>query len=92
MIGDKLETDILGAIKASLGGSIWIPLNESNVVNNNNANAVKPDFTITDVTQLPYLLASASKFSNFASPITRRFLTVSSPDFEDCNSNSSDGS
>lgn len=107
MVGDKLETDILGAVKASLGGSVWIPLSETkgniniNINNNNNNNnsnnngLVSPDFTIADVTQLPYLLPAnpKSRLFNFrCPPLTRRFLTVSDPDLEDCNSNSSDGS
>lgn len=72
MIGDKLETDILGAIHAKLGYTVWIPLNNNQVVNchryHNNSKGIVgrellndkmialPDFIVEHVKQLPNLL------------------------------------
>jgi len=53
MIGDRLETDILGARNAGFAGAVWVPLadtTESGV-------GVAPDAIIEHVTMLPSLLA-----------------------------------
>ncbi|KAK7083060.1 hypothetical protein SK128_020275 [Halocaridina rubra] len=51
MVGDKIETDILGGVNAGVGATIWI-----NDMNKNEPIAPKPDFTIKDVTQLQDIL------------------------------------
>ncbi|KAL3286783.1 hypothetical protein HHI36_001277 [Cryptolaemus montrouzieri] len=93
MVGDKLETDILGAIQAQLGGSVWVPLNDNGGISNVEPN---PDFVIDNVIHLPKVLKNSYK-----SPKLRRkskdfrpytFKNISEPDLSDCNSNGSDGS
>lgn len=79
MVGDKLETDILGAGKAGLAASVWIPLKEPGFVHV--ARDIIPDYTIEDMVDLLHILSGdVQKKSVFC------------PEFEDCNSNSSDGS
>ncbi|XP_047502723.1 neurochondrin homolog [Penaeus chinensis] len=51
MVGDKLETDILGGLNAGLAATVWI-----NSKNKDPSKEVQPAFTITDVTQLPDIL------------------------------------
>lgn len=82
MVGDKLETDIQGAIEASLGATVWVPLCTEH------PSILKPcpDFTLASITDLPCLLPSVPK-----SLIRSRF-NATFPDIEDCSSNSSDGS
>ncbi|KAK7872214.1 hypothetical protein R5R35_001772 [Gryllus longicercus] len=79
MVGDKLETDIAGGQKASLGGTVWIPLSKESIVVFEEG--PRPDFTLESVTDLPLLLPAKSNISHLACT-----------DFEDCNSNASDGS
>ncbi|XP_063605407.1 neurochondrin homolog [Penaeus indicus] len=51
MVGDKLETDILGGLNAGLAATVWI-----NSKNKDPSKEVQPAFTINDVTQLPDIL------------------------------------
>lgn len=83
MVGDKLETDILGGLKANLGGTVWVPLNSIETGEED----PQPDYVIKSVIELPNLLPKNPKVPRFRG--TKRFST---PDFEDGNSNSSDGS
>ncbi|MFO0089669.1 MAG: HAD-IA family hydrolase [bacterium] len=51
MIGDRLETDVLGGKMAGLAATFWIPLNKSSeepLVNQPDA----PDFTLTNIMDL----------------------------------------
>ncbi|XP_044747472.1 N-acylneuraminate-9-phosphatase [Coccinella septempunctata] len=94
MVGDKLETDILGGIKAKLGGTVWVPLHAND---KGGKFETQPDFVIDHVNELPKVLKNA-----YRSPKLRRkskelarpynFKKYSQPDLSDCNSNSSDGS
>lgn len=90
MVGDKLETDILGGIRAELGGTVWIPLDNADL----DEDYPSPDYVIKSVTELPKLLPKHPRVpkvrkNNVVSFCTRR---VFEPDLEDGNSNSSDGS
>ncbi|XP_026476615.1 N-acylneuraminate-9-phosphatase-like [Ctenocephalides felis] len=105
MIGDKLETDIQGGIEAELGLTIWLPLDKNCVVEHE---SIQPDFTISNILELPQILPPAGlKSAAYRSRAVgnhqlqngdkslnylqnRRMLSM--PEFEDCNSNSSDGS
>lgn len=49
MVGDKLETDILGGIEADLGGTVWIPTVDKPRVTGDDP---QPDFTIKFITDL----------------------------------------
>ncbi|XP_017776576.1 PREDICTED: N-acylneuraminate-9-phosphatase [Nicrophorus vespilloides] len=53
MVGDKLETDILGGKQANLAGTVWIPLVTDSP---ERAADFHPDFIISKVTDLPGLL------------------------------------
>lgn len=93
MVGDKLETDILGGIRAKLGGTVWVPL-QSNT--EGRKCEPQPDFVIDHVNELPKVLKNAyrppklrRKSKEILRPYFRKF---SQPDLSDCNSNSSDGS
>lgn len=88
MVGDKLETDILGGIKAQLGGTVWTPLTSCKLQEND----PKPDFVIEYVTELPNLLPQMKRVPNFRDNIVRGLNRVTLSDVEDCSSNSSDGS
>ncbi|KAK6638567.1 hypothetical protein RUM43_006834 [Polyplax serrata] len=62
MVGDKLETDILGGIRASLGGTIWMPLTESNRAEHEKSGSeIVPDCVIHDIGQLNNFLSSKVK-------------------------------
>ncbi|KAJ8673534.1 hypothetical protein QAD02_004796 [Eretmocerus hayati] len=52
MVGDKLETDILGGIEAGFAGTVWIPLGDNRLV----ASGPKPKYTIRQVTDLVKVL------------------------------------
>lgn len=78
MVGDKLETDILGGMQAKLGGTIWIPLNGASF----EFSQCRPDYIIQSIHELISLLPK-----NVAVPVFRRNI-----DLDDSNSNSSDGS
>lgn len=80
MIGDKLETDILGSINSNLAASIWLPFGGEKL----NGNGPIPDFIISDITELETLLLQMHKM--------KRSFSVQLCDIEDSNSNSSDGS
>ncbi|CAG9860752.1 unnamed protein product [Phyllotreta striolata] len=82
MVGDKLETDILGGINSKLAANVWIPIEGQRLLDDDPA----PDFILENVTELVYLMAKINKPEN---PMVNR-LQVS--DMEDCNSNGSDGS
>lgn len=53
MVGDKLETDILGGIEAGLGSTIWIPTVDKPFLLREDP---QPDFTIRHVTDLLSIL------------------------------------
>lgn len=53
MIGDKLETDILGGIEAGLAGTVWIATADKPRLT---ADDPKPDFTISYVTDILNIL------------------------------------
>ncbi|KAJ2944795.1 hypothetical protein O0L34_g821 [Tuta absoluta] len=55
MVGDKLETDIIGGKLAELGGTVWIPLQKDEEASD------LPDFTIDTVTELPEVLPNSPK-------------------------------
>ncbi|XP_056634365.1 N-acylneuraminate-9-phosphatase isoform X3 [Diorhabda sublineata] len=57
MIGDKLETDILGSINSNLCASIWLPFGGEKL----NGNGPIPDFIINDITELESLLLQIHK-------------------------------
>lgn len=88
MVGDKLETDILGGIQAKLGGTVWVPLANDNL----DQSELSPDYVLENVTDLPNLLPHHPKVPVYRSKdkLKNKFLTL--PDLDDCNSNSSDGS
>lgn len=90
MVGDKLETDILGGIQAKLGGTVWVPLSNAEL----DVNDPQPNFMIQDVTNLPGLLPNSPKVPGFRRKVDFKVYKglVSLPDLDDCNSNSSDGS
>lgn len=77
MVGDRLDTDVLGARNAALGGVVWVPVNETRRTDVD----VTPDASIDHVTLLPALLTPAR-------PDLGRYLALSEPESE--NSNSSD--
>lgn len=88
MVGDKLETDILGGIHAKLGATVWIPLSSDDQIND-----FGPDYTIEKVTDLPSLLPkNTGKLGNFRRPKNGFSRLNHNLDLDDCNSNSSDGS
>ncbi|XP_066595369.1 N-acylneuraminate-9-phosphatase-like [Prorops nasuta] len=53
MVGDKIETDILGGIKAGLEGTVWIPTADKPRLSRDDP---KPSFTIKHVTDLVNIL------------------------------------
>lgn len=53
MVGDKLETDILGGIQAGLCGTVWIPITDKPHLLGNDP---KPDFIIKHITELTRIL------------------------------------
>ncbi|XP_018334142.1 N-acylneuraminate-9-phosphatase isoform X2 [Agrilus planipennis] len=78
MVGDKLETDILGGIKAKLAYTVWIPLSPTESLKKNDP---QPDYVIHDVTRLWNILDKSKCLE-----------CLNSPDLCDSNSNQSDGS
>jgi len=93
MVGDKLETDIVGGRQASLGATVWVPLSSAKV----DDNRYMPDFTLKNILELPSILsrdneppgvmkARSGSFSD------RNLLRVSHADWEDANSNASNAS
>ncbi|XP_063905215.1 N-acylneuraminate-9-phosphatase [Zophobas morio] len=83
MVGDKLETDILGGLEANLGGTVWVPLSSIEMGEED----PRPDYVLKNVIDLPSLLPKNPKVPRFRSK-----LRVSMPDLDDSNSNGSDGS
>ncbi|XP_054010615.1 N-acylneuraminate-9-phosphatase [Hylaeus anthracinus] len=53
MVGDKLETDILGGIEAGLGGTVWIPISDKPHLLEEDP---QPDFTISHITDILNIL------------------------------------
>ncbi|CAH1111319.1 unnamed protein product [Psylliodes chrysocephalus] len=82
MVGDKLETDILGGVNSKLAANIWTPL-EGQLLQDEGP---VPDFTLGHVTELLFLIPK------IANGIRSRLDMLQLSDFEDGNSNSSDGS
>lgn len=78
MVGDKLETDILGGIRAKLAGTVWIPLNQRDPITTD----FHPDYIIDNIKDLPSLLTMKNDDKNH----------LNGPDLNDSNSNASDGS
>ncbi|KAF7265167.1 hypothetical protein GWI33_021360 [Rhynchophorus ferrugineus] len=76
MVGDKLETDILGGLEAKLGATIWLPLQTSG--SNKTTSDPVPDYVIDDVMDLHWLINDDKRNNRFY------------PE-EDCCSNGSDG-
>lgn len=87
MVGDKLETDILGGIEANLGGTVWIPL-AADILPHKEFN---PDYVLKNVTELLALLPNNPKVPACRYNEKKNKSNVSL-DYDDCNSNSSDGS
>lgn len=86
MVGDKLDTDILGGASSKLGGTVWIPLNDRKLKNGDPV----PDYVIQNVLHLPALLPQIQNDIRYRNSVLSQgeFMT----DIEDGNSNSSDGS
>lgn len=59
MVGDSLDTDILGGYKAGVLATVWI----NNKGGPPSETSVKPDFTISTVLELPDVLADIKKGS-----------------------------
>ncbi|XP_014206468.1 N-acylneuraminate-9-phosphatase [Copidosoma floridanum] len=53
MVGDKLETDIIGGIAAGFAGTVWIPFGDSRLLEKDGP---KPNYTIKKVTDLLKIL------------------------------------
>ncbi|KAK4884234.1 hypothetical protein RN001_000505 [Aquatica leii] len=90
MVGDKIETDILGGIQAKLGGTVWVPLNGADIESNRNY----PDYIVQSVIDLPSLLPKHPTVPVFRRKVDFKLYKgiMSMPDLEDYCSNSSDGS
>lgn len=86
-----------GGIEANLGATVWIPLNDDVTLN---STSIKPNYKITDLQELATLLPVTTTSNGLrrgsgttaSSKYLRNRLTASLPDFENGNSNSSDGS
>lgn len=93
MVGDKMETDILGGVQATLGGTVWVPLSGARL---DSEEEPRPDYIIENVTELTNLLPLNPKVPVFRRKVDFKVSSIrngiSLPDFDDCNSNSSDGS
>lgn len=88
MIGDKLETDVVGGIISKFGGTVWIPLNEKKRKQNDPV----PDYIIQNVLDLSSILPqikSDIRARNNGSYVLNQDELMS--DIDDGNSNSSDG-
>lgn len=83
MVGDKLETDILGGIKSKLGGTVWVPLGNETLKEGDPV----PDFTVQSVMDLPKIISDVTNVYS-----TTEMSNVLTSDLEDSNSNGSDGS
>lgn len=89
MIGDKLETDILGGIVSKFGGTVWIPLNDKK---RRKCDPV-PDYILKNVTDLSEVLPQIR--SDIRTRTSRSYVLNQNDleaDIEDGNSNGSDGS
>lgn len=62
MIGDKLETDIVGGFQAQLGITVWV---YDNAEDGQKAPQPPPDFTIPDVSELVQILQVNYKVTKF---------------------------
>lgn len=89
MVGDKLETDILGGIVSKFGGTVWIPLNEKKLKKNDPV----PDYVLQNVVEftkiLPQIRNDIRSRNNGTYVLNQDELMT---DLEDGNSNGSDGS
>ncbi|XP_060536699.1 N-acylneuraminate-9-phosphatase [Cylas formicarius] len=91
MVGDKLETDILGGLQANLGGTVWIPLSRSELDQGHPV----PHHIIKNIGELVDLLPEAkTRRRSFRGKTgnSLAFNKLSLCDIDDGNSNSSDGS
>lgn len=89
MIGDKLETDILGGALSKFGGTVWVPLNGNKIVQCDPV----PDYVIQNVLDLPEILPQINsdiRSRNNKSYVLNKEDLVT--EIEDGNSNGSDGS
>lgn len=57
MVGDSLDTDILGGFTAGVRATVWINDVEDAVLNG----SARPDYTIPTVLHLPHILAQLGK-------------------------------
>lgn len=99
MVGDKLETDILGGLEAGLAATVWIPLSARYNLTETDP---QPHYILRNVMELKYLLLNAHEFeTKLACLQTSKGLKkpkdslkknsdVFRPE-EDSNSNASDG-
>ncbi|KAG5887099.1 hypothetical protein JTB14_000732 [Gonioctena quinquepunctata] len=90
IVGDKLETDILGGIASKLGGTVWVPLGGQQLRQTDPL----PDYVVDNVTDLFGLLPQISKVmkKKGTNSLSLRLNNVSLSDVDDCNSNGSDAS
>lgn len=79
MIGDKIETDILGGVEAKLGATVWLPLSSTQNLN------FRANYTIDKVTDVAKLVSKRKG-------LLRKYKPLMVSDFEDSNSSGSDGS
>nr|XP_023022836.1 N-acylneuraminate-9-phosphatase [Leptinotarsa decemlineata] len=61
MIGDKLETDILGAVQSNLGGSIWTPREDSPA---REPEDPEPSAVVRDMSDLQYAICRVEEKLN----------------------------
>lgn len=89
MIGDKLETDILGGIISKLGGTVWVPFNGNKLKHSDPV----PDYIVQNIltihTILPQIKSDIEARNNKTFVLNQEDLLT---DIEDGNSNGSDGS
>lgn len=90
MIGDKLETDILGGVMSKFGGTVWVPLKDKKLMQCDPV----PDYILRNVLDLPEILPQIR--SDIRTTTHNRSYVLSPDDLvtdmEDGNSNGSDGS
>ncbi|KAG8233049.1 hypothetical protein J437_LFUL004269 [Ladona fulva] len=94
MVGDKLETDILGGKEAALAATVWVTPPKCPGLGLNNH--PKPDFVLDKVTDILRLLPASANWTeekHQPPPYSGRRLSFpTQPDFEECNSNFSNAS
>lgn len=99
MVGDKLETDILGGLEAGLAATVWIPLSARYNLTESDP---QPHYILRNVMELKYLLLNAQEFETKLACLQpskrlkkskdslKKYSDVFHPE-EDSNSNASDG-